>query len=82
MIRSECDTCHALGEAPPPEGWLILSEIVGVSREGESPIAALLGSGGATSTETAGMFCGYACLGEYATAKALLDSAGSGEGPG
>lgn len=62
MTRTECDNCRALGSAPPPAGWVIVC--VQQQAEEDNPY-----SGGA---DVKGMFCGWACAGEYASAKALI----------
>jgi hypothetical protein len=73
VMRTECDNCKALGDSPPPQGWVILTEVMPPSEE--SFVTLVTGSGG-TSTE--GVFCSYRCVAEYAATKALVESVEQG----
>lgn len=66
MTRTECDNCRRLDYAPSPPGWVVAWIVVPVEApEGDdSPYA--------NGMEIAGMFCGWPCVAQYATVKALI----------
>jgi len=72
---TQCDTCKKIGPQPAP-GWLL---IVAIGPPESALLSMLGGSGGGMDVE--GTFCGYACAGEYARAKALISEADGGKVP-
>lgn len=79
MMRTECDNCKTLGPVPLPAGWVGVSLITVTAPGGL--MAAITGADSAPAAELAGVFCSWQCVGEYATARALLESTGSQDGP-
>jgi len=73
MMRTECDNCRALGDCPPPPGWIAASVVEEPASE-PSFVAAITGHGG-TRADTEGIFCSWRCLADYAMAKALIAGA-------
>lgn len=63
MTKTQCDNCRELGEAPPPPGWIIIA-VEQPPSEDDGPF----GHG----AEMTGTFCGWACVAQYATVKALI----------
>jgi hypothetical protein len=62
MTRTECDNCRRLDDAPAPPGWIV------VAVQQEEDEQSHYGPG----AEMAGTFCGWPCVQEYASAKALI----------
>jgi hypothetical protein len=69
MTRTECDNCRGLADAPAPDGWIILAV---QEEEADGPYQ------GCRSADLAATLCGWKCVAEYATAKALIPAEGDG----
>ena len=70
--RTQCDNCNELGPVPP-EGWIIALVIE------KADLAA--GIFACAATAEPGHFCSWKCMGEYASARALVESAGTEASP-
>ena len=66
MNVTQCDTCRKIGPQAAP-GWILLIKL----SQPESSFLSMIG-GGSGGMDVEGTFCGYACAGEYARAKALI----------
>lgn len=78
-----CDNCRRIEDPPAsggiPKGWVLLvAEAESSSSSSYSWLASALGGSSSRGPEVEGSFCGYACLSQYATAKALVSEAGEG----
>lgn len=72
MTRTECDQCRALGDSPPPAGWILIYAVS--TPEAGSMLAGFLSglSGSSHHTVPVAALCSWPCLADYATAKALI----------
>lgn len=69
---TQCDNCRAIGPAPPPPHWLAL---VRIGESSASFAQVIMGTGG---PEMAGTFCGWQCVAEYASVRALAQEVEEG----
>jgi hypothetical protein len=70
MMRSECDNCQKLDDAPTPPRWIILA--VEPDAEECDGLVGVLTGGHSHGARPVATLCSWPCVSEYASVRALI----------